>query len=367
MKALYLIAISNSVLGIFFLTLPKNRNQANYLLMMWLAAMTLVLGSSYALKSGLTNEYPHLLGLDLAVPLLCGPFLFLYAFLIVGRQRKLAPKDMLHLVPFLAYFLFLAFTLYSRSAAYKLDLLNGEVFFMSRSWYRAINLMIVLHAFTYSGFTYLLLLRSDFGDKTVIRWLKGLTGAIVLINMVFGLAFLDRIFPGRIWRHISIEFLYFILVAVVYSFVTLALRFPHLFDYYKGEKARYSKSNLTRSQIESTWKHLLDKMERDKPYLKTGLSLSELAGEMGVLSKTLSQVINEKSGQNFSRFVSRYRVNEFKRKVQQDENRNYTLEAIAKDCGFSTKSSFHTVFKREERTTPYLFAKALSTGGVEES
>ena len=103
---------------------------------------------------------------------------------------------------------------------------------------------------------------------------------------------------------------------------------------------------------------LLMTMEKEKPYLHASLTMNDLADQLGVLNKTLSQVVNEKSGGNFSRFVNKYRINEFKERVKEEGNRQYTLEAIAKDCGFATKTSFHTAFKREESITPAAYLKS---------
>ena len=102
-------------------------------------------------------------------------------------------------------------------------------------------------------------------------------------------------------------------------------------------------------------------MEKEKPFVVEGLTISDLSADLEVSAKTLSQVINSKSGGNFSKFLSRYRIIEFKKKIERKENLQYTIEALARDCGFSSKVSFHSAFKREENITPAAYIRSRSS------
>ncbi len=71
-------------------------------------------------------------------------------------------------------------------------------------------------------------------------------------------------------------------------------------------------------------------------------------------------------GKNFSDFVNNYRIEEFKSKIQDPGNKKYTILSIAMDCGFNSKSSFNTVFKKLTGQTPTQYF-SLTKSGVEES
>ena len=54
-----------------------------------------------------------------------------------------------------------------------------------------------------------------------------------------------------------------------------------------------------------------------------------------------------------------YRVEEFKRKLENEGAINYTLFGYAQECGFSSKSSFHEVFKKQTGQTPSQYQASL--------
>lgn len=74
----------------------------------------------------------------------------------------------------------------------------------------------------------------------------------------------------------------------------------------------YNKSGLWR-KINEIASSLLIIMQNDKPYLKSNLSLSDLALLNGVSAHNLSEVINTKLNKTFYDFINQYRVDEVKK------------------------------------------------------
>ena len=87
------------------------------------------------------------------------------------------------------------------------------------------------------------------------------------------------------------------------------------------------------------------------------LKSHELASMLEVTPHYLSKVINQEFNVNFYNFINQYRVEEFKKKVLDNENKNLTLNAIAKNVGFNSKSSFNRVFKSIACITPTEYLK----------
>jgi AraC-like DNA-binding protein len=100
-------------------------------------------------------------------------------------------------------------------------------------------------------------------------------------------------------------------------------------------------------------------MREEGAYRKGDLTIGDLASGLGVHPNTLSQVINQKEQKNFYDFVNAFRVEEFKNLIAQRKNRQFTLLALAYDCGFASKSSFHRYFKRATGQTPSEYLAAF--------
>jgi AraC-like DNA-binding protein len=67
----------------------------------------------------------------------------------------------------------------------------------------------------------------------------------------------------------------------------------------------------------------------------------------------VSQVIHEHCGLNFNAFLNQYRIKEAcKRMSDTTRYGNYTIEAIANDVGFRSRSAFASSFKRITGLTP---------------
>ncbi|MFZ2286817.1 MAG: helix-turn-helix transcriptional regulator [Bacteroidales bacterium] len=100
-------------------------------------------------------------------------------------------------------------------------------------------------------------------------------------------------------------------------------------------------------------------MRSSRPYLNPELTLSQLAGELGISSHILSQVMNEKLGINFFDLINDYRVESFKEKIVDPKYVNFSLPGIALECGFNSKSAFNRIFKLKTGLTPSQYKNTL--------
>ena len=123
---------------------------------------------------------------------------------------------------------------------------------------------------------------------------------------------------------------------------------------------RYQASPLKPSQIQAIRQQLQAHMEVGHPYLDPDLSLRELARQLKVHPNYLSQVINETQGQNFFTFINTYRVEAFKARLLSSTAKHFTLLAHAYECGFKSKTTFNTTFRKLTGQTPSQYQKGLS-------
>jgi AraC-like DNA-binding protein len=125
---------------------------------------------------------------------------------------------------------------------------------------------------------------------------------------------------------------------------------------------RYRHSTLTQEYLLQAVQKIESHMAARKPYLDGDLTLTSLAGQLEINPNQLSQVLNEGLGENFYRFVNRYRVEESKRLLLDPAFAHYNILGIAFQAGFSTKSTFNKTFKELTGISPSEFVKQNHPG-----
>jgi AraC-like DNA-binding protein len=95
-----------------------------------------------------------------------------------------------------------------------------------------------------------------------------------------------------------------------------------------------------------------------KLYQDPDLHLDGLADSVGISTRSLSALINGHHKQNFYDFVNDYRVRDAQRQLEDPSLKSKTIQKIFEDAGFSSKSTFHTYFKKVTGKTPSEYRKA---------
>ncbi len=127
----------------------------------------------------------------------------------------------------------------------------------------------------------------------------------------------------------------------------------------KTDTVKYKSSNLTNDSILKIKKQLNQLMNEEKIFKNQKLSVDDVAKELNVPRQKVSEVLNAHMKISFQDFLNEYRVNEFVSNLPLKKYKNYTLLAIAYESGFSSKSTFNTVFKKLKGTTPSKFRKEV--------
>lgn len=99
-------------------------------------------------------------------------------------------------------------------------------------------------------------------------------------------------------------------------------------------------------------------LEESKAFKNPDLSLASLSVATGIPQKAISRSINGYCHKNFFDLINGMRVEEAKNRMYDLQN-NYTVESIAEECGFRSRSSFYLVFKKLEGTTPARWLKMV--------
>lgn len=93
-------------------------------------------------------------------------------------------------------------------------------------------------------------------------------------------------------------------------------------------------------------------MEESRDIYNIGFSLTELANMVGQPYRVISKAINIYYGDNFHQLLNKYRLREATRLMHESDARTLTIEAIAENAGFKSRTSFATLFKKSMGMTP---------------
>ncbi len=337
--------------------------------MAWMSGMAIHQLVFYFTYSGLTDRYPHLLGLSMPWPVLHGPFLFLYVSAMTQEKPLRVRQVLPHFIPFLMLTV-LAIPFYLLSGEEKIVVVaaNGKGY----EWYILIHQALIL--MTGLGYVAWSLIRIhrhrskikqwfSNAEKVNLRWLEYLSiglGCIWLLVLFFD----DWIiFTGVVVFVLFIGVFGINQLPIFYSHPDIVKNSLHpdppSFDDFvtptpetDKDIVRYAKSGLKESEANDLHIRLTRLMEEKDYYKRNDITLADLAAILDTHPNYLSQVINEKEQKNFYQYIHFFRVRAFIQAARLDEKKHYTLLALAYDCGFNSKSTFNKYFKAYTGKSP---------------
>ncbi len=125
------------------------------------------------------------------------------------------------------------------------------------------------------------------------------------------------------------------------------------------ESEKYQNSNLDEDRLKALAVKITNVFEKDKIFLNPNLNSEQLARAIGIPSYQLSQVINIGLNTTFFDLLSKHRIEEVKRRLAHPQFAEQTIINIAYECGFNSKSSFNTAFKKYTDMTPSQFRSQM--------
>lgn len=104
----------------------------------------------------------------------------------------------------------------------------------------------------------------------------------------------------------------------------------------------------------------LKRFEASTKFTNNEMSLAVLAGQFDTNTKYLSEIINKHYQDNFNTYINKLRINFIIEKLKTDPNfMHYKISYLAEKSGFSSHSSFATVFKSITGIAPVTFIDLL--------
>jgi len=310
------------------------RSLLTILFTLWSLAILLIT----LVNSGLLEETPVLEALEYFLGLTVGPFLLLYLYQRRRPPLALFPYAMLlHFIPGLFFLLY---------ATYQIVIYGVLTFNI---------ILVMLHMQVYlignSAYYFLQKKNNPFRQKgdwaPLLLMLPAIVGVSQWLRFYFSnYPAFDLIIPSVT----SLSF-YGITLLGFHRSALLETSFKTTFKL---------PNNLVQEHKINELEHLIQK---EKLFQKTDLSLNQVASAMQLHPNQLSALIKQHFQQNFREFINTHRIENAKMLLLDPDAERWTIEAIACESGFQSRSAFYQAFKSMEGLTPTQFKKSVLEQG----
>ena len=298
---------------------------------------------------------------------LWGPTFYLYVLSLISPESSLSKRAYLHSIPFLTFGLFLVFQSIVPDSPLQFPTDRSWLLFPTH-WRLFMMVGVNLHITAYC----ILALRALGIHRDTIKrsysslklqnlfWLSFIVYGYCLAHCISMTSQIVNLTTGVGGGGFDIA-----VNATFFTFFNIiffnAWTRPGIFS---GNPTieKYKASPLTPAEVREYSNRLMAYMREKKPYLKPELSLDELAEELAIAPRFVSQVINQHLQQNFFDFINSFRVEEAKRMLSERTPRPRTVLEVLYDSGFNTKSAFYVAFKKCTGLAPKQYRKHAIDG-----
>ncbi|MCM0060583.1 MAG: helix-turn-helix domain-containing protein [Algoriphagus sp.] len=369
------------LLSIYVLLFKKDalRSYSDYLLATFIFFQCWAASVYVLIFTGAILEVPHFFKSAAPLNFLIPPLAYLYVRSVLFNEGKGRKCDLLHFLPFAIFlgsylpFFFSApevkLQLIEQTLSNKNESIDHQVGLFSESFFHFCRLtQAILYLVAQSW----LIFKFDhhFKDQTmkiqihrVVHWLKIFTGANTVILLSF-LVLAALYFQGydvfendlvNLFPHTLLGVSFFLTCAylLIYPQVVIGMPFRRQGSTSTDESMPDpGKFAFSVEDYSNEINQLKTYFESTKAYLQPSLSISEVAVGTGIPARELSYLINAYHKKRFNDFLNEMRLLHFLQQVAGTTLDTFTVEAIALEAGFSSKSAFYRSFKRFYGCTP---------------
>lgn len=357
MNTIAWIGFSQSLFAAILMFTKKERSLSDKILSGWLILLSiefLTCGLDYELFSQplLSSSF-----------LLFNPALYLYISSLTRPSFRLKWLQLFHLLPFVVFELYAYWiqepfemdSYFVRDENFLFRMGFAAANFISWSVYNPLSLILV-HKYR----MHLHNEQSNIDKNESLGWVLAVgIFYVVYCIIAFNIAFI--VYFSKVQADLPHIYNYSVLLFIIFVLSFYGLRQQVLPKQLLIDKIRvpYEHSNLSDAVKKRIEKKVLDFFENEKAYLNPDLNMELLSQTLKIPKHQITEVLNTVIGKNFFQFVNTYRVEAVKQMLLDPKNK-FSIEAVGYDCGFSSKSSFYTVFKSITGVTPVAFKNKSS-------
>lgn len=376
------------LLTVYILLFKKNalRSYSDYLLSVSILCQIWAISLFMFVFSGTIQQFPYLYRTAAPLTFLVPPLGYMYVRSVLYNEKKWQAYDFLHLLPFL-FFLINYLPFFLSPLDYKVEIvmktiqdknfgIEKQLGFLPESVF---YLFRPIQATLYIIFQWRLILTFNRNNpnqtisdqiKRVTRWLSTFTlassGFLVAFFIVLVLYFTqENLFTSSELTLIP----NIILVISHFAVFTYLLINPQVLTGLPFIRYKETPSSLVENEtvkvpfiLENYSKEIkvLEKyFQNQKTYLQPNLAISQVAVETKIPNRDLSYIINNYYQKRFNDYLNEMRLTHFLLQIDANTLDNLTIEAIAFDSGFSSKTSFYRAFNRFYGCTPSEYLETL--------
>lgn len=230
---------------------------------------------------------------------------------------------------------------------------------------RYINQLTFLSMFVYMGVSVKMLLskcremnESIFRTKNnLLMVLRNTTFHFIIIILVYLSTKLYYGMSSDVGGYLIASYISFMIFATSFQIINRSDFFSQPQSFLNFPLTKYQKSSLSDDGKEKILSKIRKEMEINRYFTNNLCSLAGLAKNINESTHHVSQVINEKMNKSFFELLAWYRVEEAKKIIIADPDSKITIEELADQVGYNSKSSFNTAFKKLTTQTPSDFRK----------
>ncbi len=313
----------------------------------------------YGVDEGLTS-YRYAIFTPISFILLIGPLIYFHTSSLLDLRFCWKKSYWVHAIPGLLSFL--AYTVLIVSP----DTIKEQFVFshFEVSFSIPEQLLAILSGYIYTWLSYRKYNKWINDHKTneakTKLWISKFLVAVVMLISVWGLTIMINYWLFDFGVTTLTNYPLWLAFAIFLSWVAAEILLNPKF-FLLRKNTLFSEDNIFLVEEMSRYTHELQTlMKEEKIYADPNLNLEKLATWLDINPRYLSSVLNNGVGKSFYDFVNSYRINEVKLMLKDQRNRNLTIEAIANQAGFRSKSSFNTAFKKLTNMTPKEYIRSDS-------
>ena len=135
----------------------------------------------------------------------------------------------------------------------------------------------------------------------------------------------------------------------------------NIFSTTEKETSSVKKPILISKEKEKDILARLDEFEKSDKFLSREMSLAVLAGQMETNTKYISEIINKYKQKNYNNYINELRINHIAYLLKTEPvYLSYKVSYLAEKAGFSSHSTFATVFKSVTGISPNTYIQQLN-------
>ncbi|KPK87886.1 MAG: hypothetical protein AMS27_01010 [Bacteroides sp. SM23_62_1] len=360
--------VQGLILSYFFLNKKNRLNQPNIFIGLLMLVFSLISLDIFLCYTGYMAKAPYFDNFSESLSFSIGPLFYIY--IISSIKGKLKTIQLLHFLPFIFYTIYLLlyfvqpadYKYYAYAHTYFPDMdhevINpifntdplylrkylDEITMLQLSLYYILSFVSIVNSFRMekvSIFT---------GRYKNLSWLRNFTISLFLLFLIF--IIVTFTLGGDIGDYLISSFMALIIYGTSVNVIRSSGFFTeHLNTAFTVSK-KYARSSLSEEDKAEILMKLKDCMENERYYKSNIASQSQISKKLLIPVHHISQVINEKLNQSFFEFIATYRIKEAEKLLLNPDYNHLTVEEIAEEVGYISKSAFNKTFKRITGKTP---------------